>query len=359
MEYIIENGLSLDGHFGASTSKHCVVANLTSIHDSEKSTSIVLTVVPKLKPVPKPHKHEDLINLPVFEKLEIADKEMGGAVEIYIGNADMESCLLNDRVVLQDAKAIHTIFGWSIAGPLLPSAPVSSLAVQATEDPLSRDLERLWKLDQVPEKGSQLPEDARVIQEFEQTHSVTPTGRYAVTLPRVINPPELGESRKLAVKRYLANEQSLRRKGKLQPFNQAMKEYLTLDHAEKIPKNELQDQPQYYLPVHGVFKDSSSSTKVRPVFDASARSKSGASLNDTLSAGPNLYPQLSDVLINFRRHRIAMSADITKMFREILLQPQEKNFHRFIMRDSQGLLADFRMKRLNSRCCIHQEAHQS
>ena len=62
---------------------------------------------------------------------------------------------------------------------------------------------------------------------------------------------------------------SLLRKGKLDVFNTEMENYFKLDHAEVIPQNELSNNG-YYLPVHGVFKDGSTTTKVRPVFDTLA-----------------------------------------------------------------------------------------
>ncbi len=70
----------------------------------------------------------------------------------------------------------------------------------------------------------------------------------------------------------------------------------------------------YYLPVHGIFKSQSMTTKVRPVFDGSAKSSSGAFLNDFLLPGPYLYRHIEDILLVFRLHRIASSADISKMF---------------------------------------------
>ncbi len=95
-----------------------------------------------------------------------------------------------------------------------------------------------------------------------------------------------------------------------------LKEYLTLDHAELVPQYDLENPPKdvFYLPTHGVFKDSSTTTKLRAVFDASANSSSGTSLNDLLLTGPNLYPLLTTILVKFRLHRIAFSADISKCF---------------------------------------------
>ncbi len=134
----------------------------------------------------------------------------------------------------------------------------------------------------------------------------------------------------------------MERKGKLQDFNLAMQEYLNLQHAELVPH----DLPSYYLPVHGVFKETSSTTKLHPVFDASARSSNGTSLNDTLETGPNLYPLLTDVLIRFRVHKIGFSSDISKMFREIALHQNERDSHRFLIRCPDNQIRDHRMLRL-------------
>ncbi len=123
-----------------------------------------------------------------------------------------------------------------------------------------------------------------------------------------------------------------------------MENYFKLDHAEVIPQNELSNNG-YYLPVHGVFKDGSTTTKVRPVFDASARTSSGVSLNDQLLAGPNLYSVITDIHLRFRVYTVAQSANIGKMFKKIYLAEEDRNLHRFLFRDSSGIITDCRMKR--------------
>ena len=59
-----------------------------------------------------------------------------------------------------------------------------------------------------------------------------------------------------------------------------MLEYLTLGHAEAVPIEDTDKDPftVFYLPMHVVYKESSTTTKVRAVFDASAKSASGVSL---------------------------------------------------------------------------------
>ena len=100
-----------------------------------------------------------------------------------------------------------------------------------------------------------------------------------------------------------------------------MQEYLDLGHAEAVPSEDLDKAPAeaFYLPMHAVYKSSSTTTKIRAVFDASAKSSSGVSLNDTLLVGPTVHPPLIDVLLRFRLHRIALTADVSKMYRAIEL----------------------------------------
>ena len=94
-------------------------------------------------------------------------------------------------------------------------------------------------------------------------------------------------------------------------------------------------------------KASSTSTKVRVVFDGSAKSSSGMSLNDMLEAGPTLNPTLLDVLLRFRTFRVAVSADIQKMYREIMLHPEDRHLHRFLWRPKQvGPIGTYAMNRV-------------
>ena len=83
------------------------------------------------------------------------------------------------------------------------------------------------------------------------------------------------------------------------------------------------------------------------MFDASAKSSSGISLNDTLMVGPTVDPPLIDVLLRFRSHRIALTADVSKMYRAIKLAEEDKDLHRFIWRSSpQDTVRDYRMTRV-------------
>ena len=107
-----------------------------------------------------------------------------------------------------------------------------------------------------------------------------------------------------------------------------------MEHAELVPVADLQKPPEevFYLPMHAVRKEHSTTTKIRAVFDASAKSSTGVSLNDTLLVGPTVHSPLIDVLLRFRLHRVALTTDVSKMYRAVELIPPDRDLHRFVWR---------------------------
>ena len=123
--------------------------------------------------------------------------------------------------------------------------------------------------------------------------------------------------------------------------------YLDLGHAEPVPASDHLPPTNFYLPMHAVFKDSSTSTKLHVVFDGSATTTTGTSLNQALLVGPTIQPTLSNILLKFRCYPVALNADISKMYREVKLAPEDKDLHRFIWRATPDVpVQDFRMTRV-------------
>ena len=99
--------------------------------------------------------------------------------------------------------------------------------------------------------------------------------------------------------------------------------------------------------MHAVIKNNSSTTKLRVVFDASAKTTSGHSLNDTLLVGPTLYPTITKILLRFRLYPIAISGNISKMYLAVDLAPRDRNLQRFVWRaDHTSQLAYYQMTRV-------------
>ena len=53
------------------------------------------------------------------------------------------------------------------------------------------------------------------------------------------------------------------------------------------------------------------------------------------------------MLLRFRLHRVALTADVSKMYRAIELAPSDRDFHRFLWRKNvKDPLQDYRMTRV-------------
>ena len=92
----------------------------------------------------------------------------------------------------------------------------------------------------------------------------------------------LCEFRSLAVKRFIALECSFRVRSQSKEFADAVQEYFDMGHAELVPVADLSKpcNEVYYFPMHAMRKQTNSTSKVRVVFDASAKTASSTSLND-------------------------------------------------------------------------------
>ncbi|GFX76450.1 integrase catalytic domain-containing protein [Trichonephila clavipes] len=93
---------------------------------------------------------------------------------------------------------------------------------------------------------------------------------------------------------------------------------------------------QNFLPHHAVIKPSSTTTKLRVVFDASLSCKTtnGTSLNSLLGVGPKLQRDIFEILLNFRIPRIVFAADIEKMYRQILVADEDQKYQQILWRNN-------------------------
>ena len=68
----------------------------------------------------------------------------------------------------------------------------------------------------------------------------------------------------------------------------------------------------YYLPHHPVVREDKLTTKLRILYDASARIDGPSLSDDDLYTGPKFGQSIIDILLRFRAHKIALAADIGK-----------------------------------------------
>lgn len=117
---------------------------------------------------------------------------------------------------------------------------------------------------------------------FKDNHSCTECGRFLVPLLKKSGVKAYWVSQDLKLCRDFSplNEPCTPRVS-LMSLELLWRNIFVMGHAELVPVADLQKPYQmvFYLPMHVVQKESSTTTKVRAVFDASATSTYGVSLN--------------------------------------------------------------------------------
>ena len=73
----------------------------------------------------------------------------------------------------------------------------------------------------------------------------------------------------------------------------------------------------FYLPHLPIVNEQKTTTKVRPVFDGSAKNHQGVSLNDQLLAGPKTQRSISTLMLQLRLNPVVIICDVVRMFYSI------------------------------------------
>ncbi|KAK9679075.1 Reverse transcriptase (RNA-dependent DNA polymerase) [Popillia japonica] len=122
-----------------------------------------------------------------------------------------------------------------------------------------------------------------------------------------------------------------RKSGNREAYTEFMAEYERLGHMS-IEENDEKNEPSFYLPHHGVSSQNSQTTRLRVVFDGSAPSTTGWSLNDLQYVGQNLQDELLNLILRFRQWKYVICADIMKMYRQILIRPEQRSLQKILWR---------------------------
>ncbi|CAG9132384.1 unnamed protein product [Plutella xylostella] len=152
-------------------------------------------------------------------------------------------------------------------------------------------------------------------------------------MPLKESPEVLGNSYTIAKRRLLSLERKLDKDPNLKHrYHKFMREYLDLGHMTENNNTYVPNETNYFLPHHGVIRESSSSTKLRVVFEANVPSSSGKSLNDIQRVGPTVQDDLFSIILRFRQHKFVVTADIEKMYRAIWLNPVQRPLQQILFR---------------------------
>jgi hypothetical protein len=270
-----------------------------------------------------------------LKELDLADPNYNkrGKIDVLIG-ADLYRKILLEgvRLGLEGAPVAQaTIFGWILTGEIEKvQTPITRLFHVHID--LDVELRKFWELEEVLEKKHYTEEEEKCEKHFLETYKRLANGTYEVRLPFIEN-GHLGFSRKFAVARLMGCEKQFLKNRELETeYKKCMQEYISLGHMEKVASVE---DPAFtnYLPHHAVIKESSSTTKTRVVFDAKRATTSGTSLNDILLKGPVIQEDLTTQIVKWRKYRIAFTADLEKMYRQIRVNNIDAERQRTVWRN--------------------------
>ncbi|KAK3745383.1 hypothetical protein QZH41_001421 [Actinostola sp. cb2023] len=284
----------------------------------------------------------DYLDLDELKELKLADPPHNIDrldIDILIGN-DFYGLLMTGEIIKFGSGGIVAMsskLGWLLSGPVTKdkgdqthNALCQRINVQpAEDDPLEDILPKFWEISTI-----ETSEEDSTLKSFEETIEFNQeTGRYVVRLPWKQNKQELPSNFGISKKRLESLRRNLNKRDPtlIDKYAKQISEQLKQGFIEKVydfnkPKGVL-----HYIPHLPVFKLDSATTKMRIVYDASAKiSSKTLSLNDCLYTGPNLLQELSGILLKFRLHKIAFTADIEKAFLQIELNEEDRDATRFL-----------------------------
>ena len=271
---------------------------------------------------------------------------------LLIGNDYYNDIMSSEKVKIEEGLyVIKSKFGWVISGrttnqrnekhqenimfimthsssnilPTMHSLTSVEPTLHATPD-----IDEFWKLETIGiMPPGKIREDEAVMEHFKNT-AVKVDGGYQVTWPWInedVKTPEnyeLSLGRLKSLYRHLAEDPEL-----LKKYDN--KDQLSKSIIEEINENEEEGENKHYIPHHAVITPDRDTTKVRIVFDASAKTKkSNLSLNECLHRGPVILEDLCGLLIRFRTKKIGIVANIETAFHQVAVRQKDRDVTRFL-----------------------------
>jgi hypothetical protein len=278
---------------------------------------------PLTEPFPRVATQIDLlIGMPFFHK--ITDKKIGMLI------VDRGYCFF------------HTHWGYAPGGWVgteQEDCRAEEWIYLSGTDRLSNLVEKQWKLEELPHDSQTnftkseilAVQQISTLMQYDRKQKRFTTGLLWANKPDLANNYVAAKARFDTLMRKLSKDPILKC-----AYRDVIQEYRELGVIEPWEDPRLDDPKRgacFVLPHRAVVDFQRISTKVRVVFDASARTKTGLSLNDNLLAGPPLQLDIVAIGLRFRIKRYVAIGDISKMFLQINMRKEDRDYLRFLWHD--------------------------
>ncbi len=323
---------------------------LRSLLDNTKTPVMDAVTVPTITaPINKidvdPKQYTHLRNLQFTEIYPVQDQVR---IDILIGEP-LATYLIEGAPIkgnsMEEPTAIKTVLGYTLAGSQPTTSVQSKTSVRYTALRIANFTEEYTALKQISEADHVpdlpgVPEDwtlgeAEAVAELLKNsyHYHIPGSKYGkwwAGLPINNHVPWIKEDnrrRAIAVCRSMDNKMS---DEKYEEKTRAYEQFFENKFAELVPAEEI-GRSEFQIRYHDSFPVwENRNTKCRIVFNPSSEDSEKNSLNKCLWPGPMLLPEMLSLLIRFRKHKIALTTDISRMFLRVGVIKQHRDLLRFV-----------------------------
>lgn len=289
--------------------------------------AIVMRKLTKYRAIPDViERYEYLKNLRLADPIQNCDEP----IDIMLGTIEhgiiIKSGLIKgepNQPIAQDSE-----FGWLISGGLSEKSNTKTIQViaQVSNVEINKKLDFFFANDDKDDESdddTNTEEEAYFDKFFKETTRRDEKG-FTVRIPfKNGKEPKFGDSKKVAMATLFQLENRFKKNEKLkEQYTAAINDAIQQGHMKLIstePSN------SFFLPHHAVFKESTT-TKLRTVFNASQKSSNGLSLNDTVAVGKIRQPKMLELLVGWRKYKIAVIGDIEKMYKQIRVADDQQKF---------------------------------
>ncbi|KAG7307359.1 hypothetical protein JYU34_007543 [Plutella xylostella] len=303
---------------------------IQSIHSSYTTSVNVIIMNNLIKSLPTSTFSKP--SWPHIQDIKLADPSffVSQPVDLLLG-ADVYSKIMLGSILRGENEdqpiAQQTKLGWLLCGSLQTFQ--CNVVLHEIDD-----LKRFWEIEDIANSEIEMSsEDHECMEYFRTTTKRREDGRFEVRIPFKSELKEkLGDTKPAATAQFRNLEGKLAKNVPLKnEYQKCMKEYIDLNHM--IPAK-MTNTHENYLPHHAVIRAEATTSKVRVVFNASQKSSSGLSLNDVMHKGPNLQQDLQHLIMKWRQYQYAYTADIEKMYRQIMIHSEDQSYQKILWRDS-------------------------
>ena len=312
--------------------KVCVESN--AVENFKLDLECINAEKPVLTCLPNPHIGQLKDANQRLRRLNFCDEEATEEslpVHIIMGAADFQRIKTTEPPILgpnpdSDPGAEFTELGWIVSGKGTLSTnqqPERTFLLTTSQE----EFEKMCSLEVLGLSDD--PKQAFSHEDFQEKLHRLADGTYSTRLPWKPDHPALPSNEGLTIARLRSTTNRLEKMGKLEEYHGIMQQQLEEGILERVPESPTGDNI-HYVPHQPVIKENAESTKLRIVYDCSAKEAQQPSLNDCLETGPSLQPKLFDILLRNRTKPNCVTGDIRKAFLQVKIDPEDRDALRLL-----------------------------